>query len=107
MIHITFVAADGKATPLACKTGQSLMQAAVSANIDGIAADCGGLLTCGTCHVQVREPHAGTLPAPQEDELSMLAFTAEPAGGNSRLSCQIVLTGACEGLTVDLPASQY
>lgn len=83
------------------------MQAAVAANMPGIAADCGGLLTCGTCHVLVREPHASALPPPDADELGMLDFTATPRQPNSRLSCQIVLTEALDGLAVDLPASQY
>jgi 2Fe-2S ferredoxin len=111
MITIHFVAADGQperaTSTIHCKTGQSLMQAAVATNLAGIEADCGGLLTCGTCHVYVREPHASRLPAPLEDELGMLAFTAAPRQANSRLSCQIDLTEALDGLTVDLPDSQY
>ena len=95
------------ATTLECAPGQSLMQAAVSANARGIEADCGGLLTCGTCHVYVREPHASLLPAPCADELEMLEFTASPRRANSRLSCQVTLTDALDGLTVDLPASQH
>ena len=83
------------------------MQAAVTANIAGIEADCGGLLTCGTCHVYVREPHASLLPPPGADETGMLEFTASPRQANSRLSCQIDLTQAMDGLTVDLPASQH
>jgi 2Fe-2S ferredoxin len=83
------------------------MQAAVAANVAGIEADCGGLLTCGTCHVLVREPHASALPPPDADELSMLDFTATPRQPHSRLSCQILLTEAMDGLTVDLPASQH
>ncbi len=83
------------------------MQAAVAANMAGIEADCGGLLTCATCHVYVREPHASQLPPPSADELGMLAFTAAERRPNSRLSCQIDLTQALDGLTVDLPASQH
>jgi 2Fe-2S ferredoxin len=89
------------------QTGQSLMQAAVDANVAGIEADCGGLLTCGTCHVYVREPYAGLLPAPASDEMAMLEFTAAPRRANSRLSCQIELTDALDGLTLELPASQH
>ena len=83
------------------------MQAAMDANLAGIEADCGGLLTCATCHVYVREPHASQLPPPTEDELAMLEFTASPRQANSRLSCQIALTDALDGLTVDLPPSQH
>jgi 2Fe-2S ferredoxin len=83
------------------------MQAAVAANVAGIEADCGGLMTCGTCHVYVREPHASQLPAPTDDEQGMLDFTASPRRPNSRLSCQIELTDALDGLTVDLPPTQH
>jgi 2Fe-2S ferredoxin len=83
------------------------MQAAVAANVDGIEADCGGLMTCGTCHVYVREPWASRLRPPDPDELAMLDFTASPRRPNSRLACQIDLTDALDGLTVDLPAEQH
>ena len=100
---------DGGVAPLRleCKTGQSLMQAAVGANVKGIEAECGGMMTCGTCHVYVHEPYASQLPAISADEDGMLGFTASPRRANSRLSCQIQLTHALNGLTVDLPASQY
>lgn len=106
MITIRFIEAAG-ALQVQCKTGQSLMQAAVAANVRGIEADCGGLMTCATCHVYVREPQASELPPPSDDELGMLEFTASPRKPNSRLSCQIELTEALDGLTVDLPESQH
>ena len=111
MIIVNLIAANTRSTDakttIECKTGQSLMQAAVAANVAGIEADCGGLLTCGTCHVYVREPWAGQLPPPGPDELGMLGFTAAPHRPNSRLSCQIQLTEALDGLTVDLPDTQH
>ena len=94
-------------TTLEAKPGQSLMQVAVARNVSGIAADCGGLLTCATCHVYVREPFASRLDLPTEDEMGMLAFTAAPRRPNSRLSCQIRLTQELDGLAVDLPDTQY
>jgi len=107
MIKIRLVAADATETVLEATPAGSLMQAAVAANVAGIEADCGGLLTCATCHVYVREPFAGRLPPPSSDELAMLEFTASPRRPNSRLSCQIELGAALDGLTVDLPASQH
>jgi 2Fe-2S ferredoxin len=83
------------------------MQAAVAANVRGIEADCGGLVTCATCHVYVREPFAGRLPPPAADELGMLEFTAAARKANSRLSCQIALAPDLDGLTVDLPDTQH
>ena len=115
MITINFIATDAgnsragaiKDQQIQAKTGQSLMQAAQAAGVTGIEADCGGMLTCATCHVYVHEPFASGLPAPDAEEQGMLEFTAEPRQANSRLSCQIMLTSALDGLTVDLPTSQH
>lgn len=106
-ITINFIAADAGRTCREGKIGQSLMAAAMAGDVDGIAADCGGLLTCATCHVFVAEPFASSLTPPDAEELAMLAFTATPRQPNSRLSCQITLTPELDGLTVELPASQY
>lgn len=110
-LTVTFIAhtanSPGGITTLDVPPGQSLMQAAVAANVAGIEADCGGLLTCGTCHVMVREPHASLLPPPDADELAMLDFTATARQPQSRLSCQIHLTEALDGLAVDLPDTQH
>lgn len=83
------------------------MKAAVDAGIQGIDADCGGTLTCATCHVMVDAPWADRLPAPVADEFDMLDFAASPPEPGSRLSCQIVITPELDGLQVRLPASQY
>ena len=83
MITVHFIAAGAApAQEVRCKTGRSLMQAAVAAGVDGIAADCGGMMTCGTCHVFVHEPHAALLPAMQAEEYAMLEFTAVPRRDN-------------------------
>ncbi|MGE4243919.1 2Fe-2S iron-sulfur cluster-binding protein [Ramlibacter sp.] len=97
----------GETREIEGRAGQSLMEAAVKANVTGIEADCGGLLTCATCHVYVREPFSSTLPPPTEDEAGMLEFTAAQRRPNSRLSCQIVLDPTTQGLTVDLPPHQH
>jgi ferredoxin, 2Fe-2S len=102
-VHLHGPASAPGTTVVEGHAGESLMQAAVAANAKGIEADCGGLLTCATCHVYVREPFAGKLPPPQDDELAMLEFTAAPRRPGSRLSCQIELGPALDGLEVDLP----
>lgn len=107
MIKVHLLAADGAETILEVKPAGSLMQAAVAQNVPGIEADCGGLLTCATCHVYVREPFASRLPPPSEDERGMLEFTAAERRPNSRLSCQIELSEALDGLSVELPATQH
>lgn len=117
MITVHFVAhpsADGANGPkdsgtatVQAKPGKSLMQAAQAGGVDGVAADCGGSLTCATCHVMVREPWLAQLPALHPDEDNMLDFAATPRQPHSRLACQITLTEALDGLVVDLPATQY
>jgi 2Fe-2S ferredoxin len=107
MITINFIAANAQPARAEGKIGQSLMEAAVAAGVSGIAADCGGMLTCATCHVMVDAPFAALLPPPDGEELAMLAFTATPATPASRLSCQIILKPELDGLTVELPATQY
>ncbi|MEJ6023488.1 2Fe-2S iron-sulfur cluster-binding protein [Ramlibacter sp. PS4R-6] len=105
-VTIHLVAANGNETTLECALGQSLMQAAIASNVEGIDAECGGTMTCATCHVYVREGFLPKLPIMTSDEDSMLDFTASLRKANSRLSCQIPLTEELDGLTVDLPETQ-
>jgi 2Fe-2S ferredoxin len=103
MPTITFVQPDGTATPVEAVGGESLMQAAINACIDGIVAECGGNCMCATCHVYV---DAAGLPAIAEGEDALLDGAAAERRPNSRLACQIPVTPALEGITVDLPDRQ-
>jgi ferredoxin, 2Fe-2S len=99
--------ADGQRRTIDAPRGRSLMRAAAAARITGIAADCGGCLTCATCHVYVAEAWLAKLPAVSADEAAMLEMTAAERRPNSRLSCQITLDDTLDGLIVELPATQY
>jgi 2Fe-2S ferredoxin len=107
MIQIHLRSADGSVRTIQGKPGTSLMKAATRAGIDAIAADCGGCLTCATCHVYVDPAWAASLPPPGADETAMLAMTASERRASSRLSCQIVLDASLDGLSVELPPTQY
>src|SRR5678815_4673008 len=107
MITIHLVDADGTRHDITGHSGDSLMRAATKAGIDGIAADCGGCMTCATCHVIVDEAWAARLPPISEEEEAMLETTAVPRQPTSRLSCQITLYPALDGLVAGLPESQY
>ncbi len=89
------------------QVGQTAMQAALAAGLEGIAADCGGLLTCATCHVYVQEPWLDRFPAATPDELGMLDFVAAQRQTGSRLCCQLTLSNELDGVTVEVPATQY
>jgi 2Fe-2S ferredoxin len=106
-ITICLRMADGRALRIPGRRGQTLMQAAVAAGVHEIAADCGGLLSCATCHVYVDAPWLERLAAPSTDETAMLELTAAPREPDSRLSCQIMLHVELDGLAVRLPARQY
>lgn len=104
-IHLDPV--DGSRVTIEGMARQTLMKAAVAAGIDAIAADCGGTLSCATCHVLIDEPWRSRLPAPSADEDALLELTAAPREPGSRLSCQIVLDAALDGLVARLPSRQY
>jgi len=106
MVQVHFITADGQSATAEAEAGQSLMEAALNANLPGIEGQCGGFLNCATCHVYVAEAWLDRLPPPDEEEEELLEGTAEPRRPNSRLSCQIRITDALEGLTAGLPASQ-
>jgi ferredoxin, 2Fe-2S len=103
---VTYVAADGARTTLDVEDGKSVMLAAVFANLKGIVGECGGMLTCATCHVLVDEPWASQLAPISEDEAAMLDFTAADRQPESRLSCQITMSAALDGLVVRMPERQ-
>ena len=107
MPTVHLVCAEGRRTTLSPPAGTTLMRAATDAGLPQIVADCGGLLTCATCHVYVAEAWLDRLPAVSADEAAMLEMTAAPRQANSRLSCQITLIEALDGLEVVLPAQQY
>ena len=105
MPRITFVDHRGAARIVEIPTGHSLMEGAVNNDVAGILADCGGACSCATCHVLVDPDWADTLPPRETTEEEMLEFAIEP-GPTSRLSCQITITDALDGLVVTLPANQ-
>ncbi len=107
MPKVSYVAAGGETTTLDIRAGANLMIAATTNGVSGIAGDCGGVLSCATCHVYVDEPYMSRLPPAEADELSMLDFTADERTPQSRLCCQILMTDALDGLVLRLPDSQY
>jgi 2Fe-2S ferredoxin len=106
-ITVHLVESNGVRRTLAAAVDQSLMRAAVAAGLDGIKADCGGMMTCATCHVYVDDDWSARLAAPSHDEDAMLEMTAAPRRPTSRLSCQITLSADLDGLTATMPETQY
>ncbi|WP_412553968.1 2Fe-2S iron-sulfur cluster-binding protein [Shimia sp. MIT1388] len=105
MIKMTFVQADGARVEAEAALGTSLMQAAVNAGVDAIAAECGGACACGTCHCVLPQEWFERVAAPESDEVDMLEFVIDPQP-TSRLSCQVLVTEEMHGMEINVPDTQ-
>ena len=105
MPRVIFVQPDGSRREVEAPAGITLMEAARQNGIPGVIAQCGGACACATCHVYVDAAWVGKLAAPEEMEAGMLETAWEPKA-DSRLSCQVHLTAALDGLVVTVPAHQ-
>lgn len=106
MPAIHYVLKDGSVRTLEARDGMSVMEAAVHGNVRGIDAECGGSCACATCHVYVDEADVDRLDPPDEMEVEMLEAVAAERRPTSRLSCQITMRAALDGLTVRVPEFQ-
>ena len=105
MPKITFTDHDVHDRIVEATIGDSVMETAVRNGIPGIIGECGGSLSCATCHVFVDPDDLALLPAMDEMEDEMLWGAAVDREANSRLSCQIRV---CDGvdLHVTTPETQ-
>jgi 2Fe-2S ferredoxin len=106
MPKITYIDDGGTSRTVEVPVGWTVMEGAVKNRIPGIDADCGGACACATCHVYVDRSWFDKLPPREEMEQSMLDF-AQEVKANSRLSCQLQVTEAMDGLVVRTPKTQH
>ena len=98
-ISVSLTDPDGKVTKIDdAEIGASLMEAARTAGVAGIIAECGGACSCATCHVYIDEAWMAEVGQPDEVEEEMLDMVDEIRQPTSRLSCQIKLTAELDGL---------
>ncbi|MDI4664147.1 2Fe-2S iron-sulfur cluster binding domain-containing protein [Xanthobacter autotrophicus] len=105
MVAITFIEYNGTAHQVEGPEGATAMETAVRNGVPGIVAECGGACACATCHVYVDEAWVEKVGEPSEMEEGMLDFATD-VRPNSRLSCQIKLTAALDGLVLNIPETQ-
>ena len=105
MPTISFTSATGDVHVVEASPGDSVMQAAVRNGVPGIVGECGGVLSCATCHVFVDEADFEQLPAMEEMEDEMLWGAAVDRQDTSRLCCQIKVTDGMD-LHVTTPETQ-
>ena len=105
MAKIKYIEHNGKEHVVEVQNGLTVMEGAVQNDIPGIDADCGGSMSCATCHVYVKEDWYDKLPKKEMGEDDMLDQAYEPKS-NSRLSCQIMVSDDLDGLSVYMPEKQ-
>ncbi|MEQ8433609.1 MAG: 2Fe-2S iron-sulfur cluster-binding protein [Oceanicaulis sp.] len=105
MAKITYIEHDGTEHGVDVEDGMTVMEGAVRNMVPGIDADCGGACACATCHVFVDEAWTAKTGERSSMEESMLDFASD-VRDNSRLSCQIKVSGALDGLIVRMPEEQ-
>ncbi len=100
MAILQVVDRDGVAHEVECKPGLKVME--VLRELDyGVAAICGGMCSCATCHIYVDGAWLEKLPPPMSDERELLSELSHYRE-NSRLSCQVEMTAALSGLKVTI-----
>lgn len=106
MGRVVFVQSDGTKQEVEAVDGQSVMQVARANLVPGIVAECGGELSCATCHVYIDEHWTQLVPDRSADEEDMLEVTAEEPTECSRLACQVRYGAALDGIVVTIPEIQ-
>ena len=102
----TFIEDNGVRHTIDVPEGWSLMEGAVKHLVPGIDADCGGACACATCHVYVEPDWMDKVGSRAQMEEDMLDFAFD-VRDTSRLSCQIKVSDALDGLRVRVPEKQF
>lgn len=92
---------EGETSEISVDEGLTVMEAIRDNGFDELLALCGGCCSCATCHVHVDLAFADKLPKMSEDEDDLLE-SSDHRGPTSRLSCQVPLTAALDGLHVTI-----
>ena len=105
MPRIKVINHDGTEHWIEGAIGSSVMSAVTAQHIPGMIGECGGNLSCATCHAYINEQWLSVLPPPSEQEALMIecALDVRP---NSRLTCQISINTSLDGIVIRLPEAQ-
>lgn len=99
MVDVHIQHPDGSSRDLEGREGESIMQLATRHAIPGIIGECGGEMSCATCHVHVDAQWRSKLRSPSEDETDLVEMSDDYTE-DSRLSCQIKLRPEINGIVV-------
>jgi ferredoxin, 2Fe-2S len=102
---ITYIQPDGTKNEVDVPNGQSVKDGAVNNLVQGILAECGGACACATCQVYIDDAWFSIVGKAEGVEKDMLDFAFNPKE-TSRLSCQVDVIDALNGLVVHVPEEQ-
>ena len=91
---------DGQQHEVEARAGLKVMETLRELEY-GVAAICGGMCSCATCHIYIDPAWLAKVPAPMSDERELLQELAHHKEG-SRPSCQVDMTDALDGLRVTI-----
>lgn len=101
MPALIVITREGETRTLDATAAMTAMETIRDAGVDELLALCGGVCSCATCHVHVDPAFADRLPPMSEDENDLLDASSH-RDATSRLSCQIRMTDALDGLRVTI-----
>ena len=108
MPKVTYIDFDGTEHVVDVPEGENVMRGAIYNGVEAITGECGGGLSCATCHCYIDDAWVEKVGGPSsEAEAELLESAAAEVKPTSRLSCQIDLTADLDGLVVRLPENQY
>ena len=102
-MKVTWKLHDGSEVSADVANGTSMMEAAVANNVPGIIGECGGTMSCATCHVFVDEAWVAKTGEADDFEDAMLDVAEAERSDTSRLSCQITASDELDGLVLHVP----
>ena len=106
MPKVIYITPDEVRHEVDVEAGYSIMEGAINNNIEGIVAECGGACACATCHSYVDAAWTDKIPSMDDMEDSMLDAAFERKD-NSRLTCQIEMSDALDGIVIHVADNEY
>jgi ferredoxin, 2Fe-2S len=107
MPNVKLIHSNGTEQDVQIDLGATVMEGARRIGVNGIEGECGGNMSCATCHVYVDEEWLDKLGAMDEMEHQLLDGTASPRRTTSRLSCQLTMSERLDGIRIYIPETQY
>lgn len=99
---LNVITMDGKTHVIQALSGWSVMEMIRDAGLSGMKAECGGALSCATCHVYIDAAWAARIDAARPEERAMIDDQATAPTPTSRLSCQIIMRDDLNGMVVTI-----